>query len=217
MPLVKVRLLACIVGQIISMQAVLGKNIQLKTRDLYRCIMSRASWNAPVMLAVDAVRGLEYWRTNVSSMNAAGQYVSPNLDSEILIYVDASGDGYGGYASYFDTVSASLLAGFSFSSYTYVSNGPDDSCYFDMDGSSKHIQWSELGSDDQVYSLGESADSETLSKVSIGVQESDLAPGRADTLETGNDAQISDAGHVHECMHEKKSFWFVFGKNAKIS
>ena len=42
-----------------------------------------------------------------------------------------------------------------------------------MDGSSKHKEWSELCSDDQVYSLGESADSETLSKVSIGVQESD--------------------------------------------
>ena len=206
MPLVKVRLLACIVGQVISMQAVLGKIVQLKTRDLYRCIMSRASWNAPVMLAVDAVRELEYWRTNVSSMNAAGQYVSPNLDSEILIYVDASGDGYGGYASYFDTVSTSLLAGSSFSSYTDESNGSDDSCNFDIDGSSKHIEWLELGSDHQVYSLSESADSETLLKVRIGVQESDLAPGRAVTLETGNDAQISGVGHVHELMHEKKAF-----------
>ena len=73
--------------------------------------MSRASWNAPIMLAIGAVRELEYWRTNVSSINAAGQYVSPNLDSEIRIYVVASWDGYGGYASYFDTVSASLLAG----------------------------------------------------------------------------------------------------------
>ena len=36
-PLVKVRFLACIVGQIISMQAVLGKQVQLKTRELCRC------------------------------------------------------------------------------------------------------------------------------------------------------------------------------------
>ena len=109
------------------------------------------------------------------------------------------------------------MAGASFSSYTDVSNGSDDSCNFDIDGSSKHIAWSELGSDDQVYSLSESADSETLLKVRIGVQESDLAPGRAVTLETGNDAQISGVGHVHEYMHEKKSFWVVFGKYAQIA
>ena len=84
-----------------------------------------------------------------------------------------------------------------------------------MDGSSKHIEWSELGSDDQVYSLGESADSETLSKVSIGVQESDLAPGRAVTLETGNDAQISGVGHVHEYMQEKKAFGLYLEKMFK--
>ena len=109
MPLVKVRFIACIVGQIISMQTVLGKIVQLNTRELYKSTMSRASWNAPIMLAIEAVRELEYWRANVSSMNSSGQYVSPNLDSEILIYSEASGDGYCGYASYFDTVDASVL------------------------------------------------------------------------------------------------------------
>ena len=71
------------------------------------------------MLAINAVRELEYWRMNVSSMNATGQYVSPNLDSEILIYVDASGDGYGGYryVSYFDAINAYLLAGSACSNY----------------------------------------------------------------------------------------------------
>ena len=96
MPLIKVRFIACIIGQIISMQTVLGKIVQLKTRELYKSIMSRASWNAPIMLAKEAVIELEYWRKNVSCMNSTGQYVSPNLDSEVLIYSDASGDGYGG-------------------------------------------------------------------------------------------------------------------------
>ena len=36
--LVRLRLLACIVGQVISMQAVFGKIFQLKTRGLYNCI-----------------------------------------------------------------------------------------------------------------------------------------------------------------------------------
>lgn len=74
-PLVKVRLLACILGQIISMQTVLGKMVQLRTRELYRCILSRPSWNAPVKVTVEAVGELDYWRSNVRSMNAKGQYV----------------------------------------------------------------------------------------------------------------------------------------------
>ena len=84
-----------------------------------------------------------------------------------------------------------------------------------MDGSSKHIERSELGSDDQVYSLGESADSETLSKVSIGVQESDLAPGRAVTVEMGNEAQISGVGQVHDYMHETEAFGLYLEKMLK--
>ena len=46
--LVMVRFLACIEGQVISMQAVFGKIVQLKTRSLYKFIQSRASWDAPV-------------------------------------------------------------------------------------------------------------------------------------------------------------------------
>ena len=42
-PLVKVKIIACVVGQIISMQTVLGKIVKPKTRALYRCILSRAS------------------------------------------------------------------------------------------------------------------------------------------------------------------------------
>ena len=92
-PLVKVRLLECIMGQIISMQTVLGKMVQLRTRELYRCSLSRTSWNATVKVTVEAVGELGYWRSNVRSMNAKGQYVSPNLDLQILIYSDASGEG----------------------------------------------------------------------------------------------------------------------------
>ena len=96
-PLVKVRFLACIVGQIISMQAVLGKKVQLKTRDLYRCIMSRASWNAPVRLTEVAIAELDFWKNNVRSMNSKGQYIAPNVCTEISLYSDASSEGYGGY------------------------------------------------------------------------------------------------------------------------
>lgn len=96
-PLVKVRFLACIVGQIISMQTVLGKKVQLKTRELYRCIMSRASWNAPVRLTEVAIAELDFWKNNVRSMNSKGQYIAPNVCTEISLYSDSSSEGYGGY------------------------------------------------------------------------------------------------------------------------
>ena len=102
-PLVTVKIIACVVGQVISMQAVLGKIVQLKTRALYRCILSRASWNAPVRVTEEAVSQLRFWRQNLKSMNEKGKEVSPNLDSQICVYSDASNEGYGGYVSYLDS------------------------------------------------------------------------------------------------------------------
>ena len=194
MPLIKVRFIACIIGQIISMQTVLGKIVQLKTRELYKSIMSRASWNAPIMLAKEAVNELEYWRANVSCMNSTGQYVSPNLDSEVLIYSDASGDGYGGYASYFDTLDASVLVGSTYPSQMHAINGLNDSCDIDMELSHRQLQ-----SGNNSCSLGESADSGASSKVN-------LAPGRAVTLESGKDARVLSVGSVHENVHVNKAF-----------
>ena len=162
MPLIKVRFIACIIGQIISIQTVLGKIVQLKTRELFKSIMSRASWNAPIILAKEAVIELEYWRTNVSCMNSTGQYVSPNLASEVLICSDASGDGYGGYASYFETVDASVLVGSTYPSQMHAINGLHDSCDIDMELSRIQLQ-----SDDNGCSLGELADCRASSKVNL--------------------------------------------------
>ena len=71
--LVRVRFLACIVGQVICMQAVFGKIVQLKTRSLYKCIQSRASWDAPVSLTAEGIKELEYWKQNVRAVNQKGQ------------------------------------------------------------------------------------------------------------------------------------------------
>ena len=98
--LVRVRCLACIVGQVISMQAVFGKIVQLKTRSLYKCIQSRTSWDAPVSLTAEGIKELEYWKQNVRAVNQKGQTISPNLDAEIYMFTDASSVGYGGYVSH---------------------------------------------------------------------------------------------------------------------
>ena len=98
--LVRVRFLACIVGQVISMQAVFGKIVQLNTRSLYKCIQSKASWDTPVSLTAEGIKELEYWKQNVRAVNQKGQTISPNLDAEIYMFTDASSVGYGGYVSH---------------------------------------------------------------------------------------------------------------------
>ena len=82
------------------MQAVFGTIVQLKTRGLYKCIPSTASWDAPVSLTAEGIKELEYWKQNVRVVNQKGQTISPNLDAEIYMFTDASSVGYGGYVSH---------------------------------------------------------------------------------------------------------------------
>ena len=123
------------------MQTVLAKMVQLRTRKLYRRILSRATWNAPVKVTVEAVGELDYWRSSVRSMNAKGQYVSPNLDSQILIYSEASGEGYGGYASYCDTVNANVATDSTYSGN--ISDTVKVNCKIHSNISDRHMECSE--------------------------------------------------------------------------
>ena len=82
---------------------------------------------------------------------------------------------------------------------------------------SKYIKWSELGSDDQVYSCSKSADCENLPQDNVGVQDSDLALNRTGTLETGNGAQISSVGHVYEYMLKRRKLLVCIWKNSQIA
>lgn len=61
--------LAKIVGQIISMKAVIGNTVRLKTRCLYDCIMSRASWHSKVKMSVNAFNEIEFWRESLNRLN----------------------------------------------------------------------------------------------------------------------------------------------------
>ena len=61
---VSCKFLAGIAGQIISMQAAVGKIVLLRTRNIFQCINSRASWQAPVLLTGNAENELKFWREN---------------------------------------------------------------------------------------------------------------------------------------------------------
>ncbi|MEW8548285.1 MAG: reverse transcriptase domain-containing protein, partial [Candidatus Thiodiazotropha sp.] len=94
---VKVRIVASVVGQVISLQTVLGKIVSLKTRALYHCILSRASWDAPVLVTQDAISELVFWRKKARFMNLNGRPIKENLEAEVELFCDASDEGYGGY------------------------------------------------------------------------------------------------------------------------
>lgn len=93
--IVKVKLLASIGGQIISMQAAMGKIVLLKTREIFYCINSRASWEAPVMVSPLAKEELIFWLESVEKLN--GMKLVNIFESSVTMFTDASKTGYGGY------------------------------------------------------------------------------------------------------------------------
>lgn len=90
-----VKEIAGVAGQIISMQTAVGKVVQLKTRELFNCINSRASWNAPVVVSAGVRSELKYWAQNIRSLN--GIKLENIMECSYSVYTDASGEGYGGY------------------------------------------------------------------------------------------------------------------------
>ena len=90
-----VRKIARIIGQLISMQSAVGHLVRLRTRSLYICVQTRASWDAPVMVSSEALGELIFWKENLRSLNESS--FTDELDIEKSIFCDASGAGFGGY------------------------------------------------------------------------------------------------------------------------
>ncbi|XP_072166403.1 uncharacterized protein [Diadema setosum] len=93
--LVLVRELASVAGQIISTQPAVGLVVQLKTREIFKCINSRASWNAPVLVSDEAVSEFKFWYKNIERVNGIPMtFVKP---CNATLFTDASATGYGAY------------------------------------------------------------------------------------------------------------------------
>ncbi|XP_060081899.1 uncharacterized protein LOC132561188 [Ylistrum balloti] len=103
LPLLSARYIAGIVGQVISMQGVVGHVARLRTRELYRCVLARASWNARVLLTSGALDEIQFWLSNVKALNDKGSQLKQHLVCDAILCTDASGEGYGGYVQYVDT------------------------------------------------------------------------------------------------------------------
>ena len=96
----EVRTIASVVGQIISMQTVLGDDVRLRTRYLHYCILNCSSWNSDIRLSKEAVSELRFWASSVEEMNKKGTSLSQLTESDVdkvVLYCDASDTGFGGH------------------------------------------------------------------------------------------------------------------------
>ena len=93
--LVRARVLASVVGKIMSTGLVVGNVSKLMTKALHCCIESKTSWNSSVALSRDAMDELEFWSINIDKLNKCP--IGPRADCSRLVFVDASSTGFGGY------------------------------------------------------------------------------------------------------------------------
>ncbi|MCG7877889.1 MAG: reverse transcriptase domain-containing protein, partial [Candidatus Thiodiazotropha endolucinida] len=93
--IIAARKVACIVGQLISMQSAIGPLVRLRTRSLYDCVQNRASWEAPVLVGAKALDELIFWKENIRSLNESCFSEGSVIDKSV--FCDASGAGFGGY------------------------------------------------------------------------------------------------------------------------
>ncbi|XP_053400643.1 uncharacterized protein LOC128557357 [Mercenaria mercenaria] len=108
--LVPVRKIACLIGQLISMQSAIGDTVRLRSRSLYDCVASRSGWNAPVQVSSTALCEIMFWKDNLRKLNMNDletksvnrAYVTVDASEARYVeyanvFVDASGAGFGGF------------------------------------------------------------------------------------------------------------------------
>ncbi|XP_068750806.1 uncharacterized protein [Montipora capricornis] len=94
---VTARQLAAAAGQIVSMSRAIGSTVYFYTRHIYYAIETRNHWDSILPITSDIMAELQYWKTNVRSLNGKNMFSEPQ-HFDTFVYSDASDQGYGGYA-----------------------------------------------------------------------------------------------------------------------
>ena len=89
------KVLASVVGKIISMGLAIGPVSRFMTRSLYSVLESRQAWCSMLCLTQDARDELRFWLSCLSDYRAQPIWHSPSAVR--VVYSDASDTGYGGY------------------------------------------------------------------------------------------------------------------------
>lgn len=92
---VKVRTVASLVGQIISMSYVIGNIAYIMTKYISIDINQASSWNCCIELSSESIGQIKFWRDNIKSVNFKN--FATDLSCQSIVYSDASNSGYGGY------------------------------------------------------------------------------------------------------------------------
>lgn len=92
---IKVRRLASLVGQIISMSVVIGSVALLKTKCLSIDIVSAPTWNSMILISEESKKQISFWKSSLDMLNRRDMKIKPS--SNLVVYTDASDTSYGGY------------------------------------------------------------------------------------------------------------------------
>ena len=93
---VKVRDLASVVGQIISLTPCVGNVTRIMTRSLYAVVDQGVSWSSTIELTREARDELKFWNQNVDSLNGCSPWRAISKPAK-LVYSDASSQAYGSF------------------------------------------------------------------------------------------------------------------------
>ena len=91
---VEARMLAKIVGKIISMGLAIGPVSRFMTRSLYALLETRLSW-CDRLMSPEAWEELKFWASSIADYSSQPIWHSPGAVR--VVYSDASDTGYGGY------------------------------------------------------------------------------------------------------------------------
>ncbi|CAG2202950.1 unnamed protein product [Mytilus edulis] len=92
---VHARLVASLVGQIVSMSYVIGNVAYIMSKHLSIDILEKTSWNSCIVLSKASLIQINFWKENLGRVNVKS--FTSDFSCQSVVYSDASNTGYGGY------------------------------------------------------------------------------------------------------------------------
>ena len=89
------KVLASLIGKLISMSLVIGPVARLMTRSMYSLLNTRKAWCDVLPLTAEVRTEIEFWHSEIARVN--GQNIWPSPSAIRVVYTDASNSGYAGY------------------------------------------------------------------------------------------------------------------------
>ena len=89
------KLLASLIGKLISMSLAIGPVARLMTRSMYCLLNTREAWCDVLPLTAEALAEIKFWCSEITRFN--GQNIWPSPSALRVVYTDASDSGYAGY------------------------------------------------------------------------------------------------------------------------